>query len=120
MITCPYLMFVIYCCDAIHVLTAIPQAWSMPVAHIRPCLQAHPGNLSDLLQWWGLCSLCVCISKVWKWLRRCVSLLHQDDKMFLCSLRARSVHNYLSGEPFHEYLDSMYFDRFLQWKWLER
>uniref|UniRef100_A0A452DRR4 G protein-coupled receptor kinase n=1 Tax=Capra hircus TaxID=9925 RepID=A0A452DRR4_CAPHI len=33
---------------------------------------------------------------------------------------ARSVHDYLRGEPFHEYLDSMYFDRFLQWKWLER
>ena len=38
----------------------------------------------------------------------------------LRSLRARSVHDYLSGEPFREYLDSMYFDRFLQWKWLER
>ncbi|XP_029767226.1 G protein-coupled receptor kinase 5 [Terrapene carolina triunguis] len=32
----------------------------------------------------------------------------------------RSVLDYLSGEPFQEYLDSMYFDRFLQWKWLER
>uniref|UniRef100_A0A5F9DCK5 G protein-coupled receptor kinase n=1 Tax=Oryctolagus cuniculus TaxID=9986 RepID=A0A5F9DCK5_RABIT len=38
----------------------------------------------------------------------------------LFSACARSVHDYLSGEPFHEYLDSMYFDRFLQWKWLER
>nr|XP_006111453.1 G protein-coupled receptor kinase 5 isoform X2 [Pelodiscus sinensis] len=33
---------------------------------------------------------------------------------------AKSVLDYLSGEPFQEYLDSMYFDRFLQWKWLER
>uniref|UniRef100_A0A8C4YN42 G protein-coupled receptor kinase n=1 Tax=Gopherus evgoodei TaxID=1825980 RepID=A0A8C4YN42_9SAUR len=32
----------------------------------------------------------------------------------------RSVLDYLSGEPFQEYLNSMYFDRFLQWKWLER
>ncbi|XP_026525617.1 G protein-coupled receptor kinase 5 [Notechis scutatus] len=32
----------------------------------------------------------------------------------------KSVHEYLSGEPFQEYSDSMYFDRFLQWKWLER
>uniref|UniRef100_A0A8D0G9H4 G protein-coupled receptor kinase n=1 Tax=Sphenodon punctatus TaxID=8508 RepID=A0A8D0G9H4_SPHPU len=31
-----------------------------------------------------------------------------------------SVHDYLSGEPLQEYIDSMYFDRFLQWKWLER
>ncbi|KAG8517362.1 G protein-coupled receptor kinase 5, partial [Galemys pyrenaicus] len=33
---------------------------------------------------------------------------------------AQSVHEYLRREPFHEYLDSMFFDRFLQWKWLER
>ncbi|KAK1333426.1 hypothetical protein QTO34_005810 [Cnephaeus nilssonii] len=33
---------------------------------------------------------------------------------------AQSVHDYLRGGPFLEYLDSMYFDRFLQWKWLER
>uniref|UniRef100_G3R7J9 G protein-coupled receptor kinase n=1 Tax=Gorilla gorilla gorilla TaxID=9595 RepID=G3R7J9_GORGO len=38
----------------------------------------------------------------------------------LFSACAQSVHEYLRGEPFHEYLDSMYFDRFLQWKWLER
>nr|XP_011715808.1 G protein-coupled receptor kinase 5 isoform X5 [Macaca nemestrina]XP_011715817.1 G protein-coupled receptor kinase 5 isoform X5 [Macaca nemestrina] len=37
----------------------------------------------------------------------------------LFSACAQSVHEYLRGEPFHEYLDSMYFDRFLQWKWLE-
>ncbi|XP_059820946.1 G protein-coupled receptor kinase 5-like isoform X1 [Hypanus sabinus] len=29
-------------------------------------------------------------------------------------------HQYLSGEPFTNYQESMYFDRFLQWKWLER
>ncbi|KAM4704404.1 LOW QUALITY PROTEIN: G protein-coupled receptor kinase 5 [Rhinophrynus dorsalis] len=33
---------------------------------------------------------------------------------------AKSVYDFLSGEPFHSYLDSMYYDRFLQWKWLER
>ncbi|XP_075468154.1 G protein-coupled receptor kinase 5 isoform X3 [Ascaphus truei] len=33
---------------------------------------------------------------------------------------AKSVYDFLSGEPFQSYLDSMYFDRFLQWKWLER
>ncbi|XP_066549438.1 G protein-coupled receptor kinase 5 [Amia ocellicauda] len=32
----------------------------------------------------------------------------------------KSVQDYLSGEPFQEYQESMYFDRFLQWKWLER
>lgn len=37
----------------------------------------------------------------------------------VCPLQWRSPADYLRGEPFHEYLDSMYFDRFLQWKWLE-
>lgn len=32
----------------------------------------------------------------------------------------KSVQDYLSGEPFREYQNSMHFDRFLQWKWLER
>lgn len=32
----------------------------------------------------------------------------------------RIVHDYLSRQPFDEYLESSYFSRFLQWKWLER
>ncbi|CAK8675534.1 G protein-coupled receptor kinase 6-like isoform X2 [Clavelina lepadiformis] len=31
-----------------------------------------------------------------------------------------AITNYLSNEPFKEFLDSIYFSRFLQWKWLER
>uniref|UniRef100_A0A4W4H9M3 G protein-coupled receptor kinase n=1 Tax=Electrophorus electricus TaxID=8005 RepID=A0A4W4H9M3_ELEEL len=31
-----------------------------------------------------------------------------------------TVHDYLSGDPFKDYQDSMYFDRFLQWKMVER
>ncbi|CAG9760154.1 unnamed protein product [Ceutorhynchus assimilis] len=31
----------------------------------------------------------------------------------------QSVKNYLSGEPFLEFSKSMYFHRYLQWKWLE-
>uniref|UniRef100_A0A673LDZ0 G protein-coupled receptor kinase n=1 Tax=Sinocyclocheilus rhinocerous TaxID=307959 RepID=A0A673LDZ0_9TELE len=31
-----------------------------------------------------------------------------------------SLHDYLSGAPFADYQNSMYFDRFLQWKMLER
>lgn len=30
------------------------------------------------------------------------------------------MHGYLSGVPFADYRESMYFDRFLQWKYLER
>uniref|UniRef100_A0A8C6L7P1 G protein-coupled receptor kinase n=1 Tax=Nothobranchius furzeri TaxID=105023 RepID=A0A8C6L7P1_NOTFU len=40
-----------------------------------------------------------------------------------CSIiqkRLIALHNYLSGEPFSQYQDSMYFDRFLQWKMLEK
>uniref|UniRef100_A0A669E2P7 G protein-coupled receptor kinase n=1 Tax=Oreochromis niloticus TaxID=8128 RepID=A0A669E2P7_ORENI len=33
---------------------------------------------------------------------------------------AVAVHDYLSGAPFADYQNSMYFDRFLQWKMLER
>ncbi|XP_075705676.1 G protein-coupled receptor kinase 5-like [Rhinoderma darwinii] len=33
---------------------------------------------------------------------------------------AKSVYDFLSREPFQCYLGSMYYDRFLQWKWLER
>uniref|UniRef100_A0A8C5GKJ4 G protein-coupled receptor kinase n=1 Tax=Gouania willdenowi TaxID=441366 RepID=A0A8C5GKJ4_GOUWI len=35
-------------------------------------------------------------------------------------LLIRELHQYLSGEPFTQYQDSLYFDRFLQWKMLER
>ncbi|GLD72558.1 G protein-coupled receptor kinase 5 [Lates japonicus] len=31
----------------------------------------------------------------------------------------KAVHDYLSGAPFADYQNSMYFDRFLQWKMLE-
>ncbi|KAL0994436.1 hypothetical protein UPYG_G00122270 [Umbra pygmaea] len=30
------------------------------------------------------------------------------------------IHDYLSVAPFADYIDSMYYNRFLQWKWLER
>ncbi|XP_023694290.1 G protein-coupled receptor kinase 5-like isoform X2 [Paramormyrops kingsleyae] len=32
----------------------------------------------------------------------------------------RSLHEYLGGSPFKDFQESMYFDRFLQWKMLER
>uniref|UniRef100_A0A4W6F3K2 G protein-coupled receptor kinase n=1 Tax=Lates calcarifer TaxID=8187 RepID=A0A4W6F3K2_LATCA len=33
---------------------------------------------------------------------------------------SKDLHEYLSGEPFLQYQDSMFFDRFLQWKMVER
>ncbi|CAB1322248.1 unnamed protein product, partial [Coregonus sp. 'balchen'] len=32
----------------------------------------------------------------------------------------KALHHYLRGDPFSDYQNSMYFDRFLQWKMLER
>lgn len=40
--------------------------------------------------------------------------------MLLALLSPRLIHDYLSVAPFADYLDSLYFNRFLQWKWLER
>uniref|UniRef100_A0A672N840 G protein-coupled receptor kinase n=1 Tax=Sinocyclocheilus grahami TaxID=75366 RepID=A0A672N840_SINGR len=37
-----------------------------------------------------------------------------------CFNSHRALHDYLSGAPFADYQNSMYFDRFLQWKMLER
>uniref|UniRef100_A0A3Q3N6U3 G protein-coupled receptor kinase n=1 Tax=Labrus bergylta TaxID=56723 RepID=A0A3Q3N6U3_9LABR len=63
-------------------------------------------------------------------LQRCIQLL---DAMltvltvpavlvvcFCVPCGSRAVHDYLSGAPFSDYQNSMYYDRFLQWKVLER
>ncbi|KAI4901027.1 hypothetical protein NFI96_034304 [Prochilodus magdalenae] len=46
------------------------------------------------------------------------SLQHTYNSDF--SLCRKIVHDYLSGAPFKDYQNSMYFDRFLQWKMVER
>uniref|UniRef100_A0A3P9PBA6 G protein-coupled receptor kinase n=1 Tax=Poecilia reticulata TaxID=8081 RepID=A0A3P9PBA6_POERE len=65
-------------------------------------------------------------------LRRCVKFLdavvrHLNLSFYLfiylfifIFFSFRLIHDYLSVAPFADYLDSMYFNRFLQWKWLER
>uniref|UniRef100_A0A8C6V2U6 G protein-coupled receptor kinase n=1 Tax=Neogobius melanostomus TaxID=47308 RepID=A0A8C6V2U6_9GOBI len=53
-------------------------------------------------------------------LQRCI---HVNRTSVLCLTVLcwfRAVHGYLSGAPFADYQNSMYFDRFLQWKILER
>lgn len=50
-------------------------------------------------------------------------LFHVWDQLLatlLALLSPRLIHDYLSVAPFADYLDSLYFNRFLQWKWLER
>ncbi|KAL7848259.1 hypothetical protein AOLI_G00229770 [Acnodon oligacanthus] len=42
--------------------------------------------------------------------------IYNSDFSYCCNI----VHDYLSGDPFKDYQNSMYFDRFLQWKMVER
>ncbi|NXC77373.1 GRK5 kinase, partial [Anhinga anhinga] len=51
---------------------------------------------------------------------RCLQDLQKSPCKDLFSSCLRPLHEYLSGDPFANYRDSMYFDRFLQWKYLER
>ncbi|XP_064031603.1 G protein-coupled receptor kinase 5-like isoform X2 [Pogoniulus pusillus] len=51
---------------------------------------------------------------------RCLQDLQKSPCKDLFSSCLCSLHQYLSGAPFAAYRDSMYFDRFLQWKYLER
>ncbi|XP_058630421.1 G protein-coupled receptor kinase 4 isoform X3 [Onychostoma macrolepis] len=50
----------------------------------------------------------------------CRQKLEQSPCKELFQACTRIVREYLSGEPFSAYQETMYFSRFLQWKWLER
>uniref|UniRef100_A0A9J8AK56 G protein-coupled receptor kinase n=1 Tax=Cyprinus carpio carpio TaxID=630221 RepID=A0A9J8AK56_CYPCA len=50
----------------------------------------------------------------------CRQKLEQSPCKELFQECTRIVREYLSGEPFSAYQETMYFSRFLQWKWLER
>lgn len=70
-----------------------------------------------------LCShLDTCFSRAYIFIflswRNIVRCTLTESLVFLCWTRA--AHEYLSGAPFADYQNSMYFDRFLQWKMLER
>ncbi|XP_076330419.1 G protein-coupled receptor kinase 5-like isoform X3 [Tachypleus tridentatus] len=51
-------------------------------------------------------------------IQRCKANLQTANKeiFFECT---RAVKDFLAGAPFHEFENSMYFHRYLQWKWLE-
>uniref|UniRef100_A0A8C4FD32 G protein-coupled receptor kinase n=1 Tax=Dicentrarchus labrax TaxID=13489 RepID=A0A8C4FD32_DICLA len=51
---------------------------------------------------------------------QCAERLQQDACKELFKDCTKLIHDYLSVAPFADYLDSMYYNRFLQWKWLER
>ncbi|XP_074838164.1 G protein-coupled receptor kinase 5-like isoform X3 [Carettochelys insculpta] len=51
---------------------------------------------------------------------QCLENLQRSACKDLFSCCLHPLHEYLSGAPFADYRDSLYFDRFLQWKYLER
>ncbi|XP_037834951.1 G protein-coupled receptor kinase 6 isoform X2 [Kryptolebias marmoratus] len=51
---------------------------------------------------------------------QCAERLQHEACKELFKDCTKLIHDYLSVAPFADYLDSMYFNRFLQWKWLER
>ncbi|XP_051959993.1 G protein-coupled receptor kinase 6 isoform X2 [Xyrauchen texanus] len=50
---------------------------------------------------------------------KCAERLQQEACKELFMECTKLIHDYLSVAPFADYLDSMYYSRFLQWKWLE-
>ncbi|XP_053317856.1 G protein-coupled receptor kinase 6 [Spea bombifrons] len=50
----------------------------------------------------------------------CVESLESEPFKELFKDCSKLVHDFLSMAPFSDYLDSVYYNRFLQWKWLER
>ncbi|KAF4098320.1 hypothetical protein G5714_020350 [Onychostoma macrolepis] len=51
---------------------------------------------------------------------KCAERLQQEACKELFMECTKLIHDFLSMAPFADYLDSMYYSRFLQWKWLER
>ncbi|KAK1883534.1 G protein-coupled receptor kinase 5 [Dissostichus eleginoides] len=61
-----------------------------------------------------------CVYVVQKHERSCIHSLEVDSCTDVFQSCREDLHNYLSGEPFSQYQQSMFFERFLQWKMLER
>ncbi|XP_042365665.1 G protein-coupled receptor kinase 5-like [Plectropomus leopardus] len=61
-----------------------------------------------------------CVSVVLKHEQSCIQMLDLHPCMDVFHSCREDLHKFLSGEPFIQYQESMFFDRFLQWKMLER
>ncbi|XP_072228113.1 G protein-coupled receptor kinase 5-like [Leuresthes tenuis] len=61
-----------------------------------------------------------CLSIILKYEQSSIRSLELDPCGDVFHSCREEVHTYLSGQPFTQYQDSMFFDRFLQWKMLER
>ncbi|XP_018110483.1 G protein-coupled receptor kinase 5 isoform X2 [Xenopus laevis] len=54
------------------------------------------------------------------YMEECIENLGKNPSKEIFTRCISELHEFLSGSPFREYQESMYFDRFLQWKSLER
>ncbi|MBN3280890.1 GRK6 kinase, partial [Polyodon spathula] len=70
--------------------------------HLNPRSEEHVPEIPEEL-------VCSCAERLEQ--EACKELFKECNKL---------IHGYLSVAPFADYLDSMHFNRFLQWKWLER
>uniref|UniRef100_A0A8C5BE20 G protein-coupled receptor kinase n=1 Tax=Gadus morhua TaxID=8049 RepID=A0A8C5BE20_GADMO len=61
-----------------------------------------------------------CIDAVEKHEKSCIQALVDDPASDIFKECRKDLHKQLSGGPFLQYQESMFFDRFLQWKKLER
>ncbi|XP_051794728.1 G protein-coupled receptor kinase 5 [Acanthochromis polyacanthus] len=61
-----------------------------------------------------------CVSIVMKHEESCIQSLEVHPCTDVFHACREDLHKHLSGEPFQQYQDSMFFDRFLQWKMVER
>ncbi|KAB5567914.1 hypothetical protein PHYPO_G00238270 [Pangasianodon hypophthalmus] len=61
-----------------------------------------------------------CVDVVEGLAERCRENLELSPCKEIFSDCRKALHEYLSGAPFSDYQNSMYFDRFIQWKMLER
>ncbi|XP_041826034.1 G protein-coupled receptor kinase 5-like [Melanotaenia boesemani] len=61
-----------------------------------------------------------CVPTVLKYETSCIQSLEMDPCGDVFHKCRDDLHIYLSGDPFTKYQNSMYFERFLQWKMLER
>ncbi|KAM3873718.1 G protein-coupled receptor kinase 5 [Diretmus argenteus] len=61
-----------------------------------------------------------CVEVIRKHEQSCMESLELDPCGDVFHDCREALHEYLSGDPFLQYQDSMFFDRFLQWKMLER
>uniref|UniRef100_A0A669EUQ7 G protein-coupled receptor kinase n=1 Tax=Oreochromis niloticus TaxID=8128 RepID=A0A669EUQ7_ORENI len=90
---------------------------------LKRCVKFLDAVVSRVIFVSPLLFVCSCVSSLSIFLCRvqtCTERLQQEACKDLFKDCTKLIHDYLSMAPFADYLDSMYYNRFLQWKWLER